>query len=326
MSVVKTNRIIEIVEEVLKVESEAIMNLIQKLSNHVEKAVDLLYECKGKVIVTGLGKPGFIARKISATLNSTGTVSTYIHPAEAIHGDLGLVTDQDVVIAISNSGQTDEIINLIPFLRRQGAKLIALTGNMNSTLAKHADIAIDVSVEKEACPIGLAPTASTTASLAMGDALAMALLDRKGFKEENFAEYHPGGNLGKRLLLSVKDIMRTGERLPVVKNDATLIDVLLAITKAHAGAATIVNDRGALIGVFTDGDLRRHIHSGKSLQNQRIGDLMHKNPFTIQGDSLAVDALEILKKNEIDELIVIDNQQAPIGILDVQDLLSAGIV
>ena len=322
----KQKKVLEIVQKVLTIESDAIADLAVKISQTVYQAVEMMLDCSGKIVVTGMGKPGLIARKISATLNSTGTVAVFIHPAEAIHGDLGVISTQDVVVAISNSGETDEIMNLIPYLKRHAIKLISLTGNMKSTLAKHSDLVLDVSIKQEACPIGLAPTASTTASLAMGDALAMALMELKGFKQEDFAQHHPGGNLGRRLLLKVKDIMRTEKKHPIVICDEVLPEVLIRITQAHAGAATIIDDKGRLLGIFTDGDLRRHFQSGGKIEKLPIKDIMTNNPLNIHEDKLASEALEIMTNNKIDELIVVDVNFKPIGLLDVQDLIQSGLV
>lgn len=312
-------------KEVLRIESEAIADLIKRIDSNFEKAVDLLFNCKGKVVVTGMGKPGIIGEKLSATLASTGTPSLSLHPADALHGDLGRVSKEDIVIAISNSGETEEIIRLLPTIKKIGAKLISLTGNLNSALAQNSDVALDVGVKEEAGPLGLTPTASTTAMLAMGDALAVTLLEKKGFKEEDFAFYHPGGNLGKKLLLKVEDIMRTGKGNPIVKEKAKIADVLLAITSARAGAASVVNQKGVLIGLFTDGDLRRHLEKDPNLAIKKVSDVMTKSPRTITKERLAVEALRILQENKIDELPVVDKGTRVIGMLDVQDLLKAGI-
>ncbi len=317
---------IERAREVLKIESDAIASLIDRIDDKFKDAVELIYGCSGRVVVTGMGKPGIIGRKISATLASTGTPSLFLHPAEAIHGDLGMVTKDDVVVAISNSGETAEITKLLSTIKKIGAKLIALTGNLESTLAKNSDVALNVGVDKEACPLGLAPTASTTAMLAMGDALAIAVSDRKGFKHEDYAFYHPGGVLGKRLLLKVEDIMRTGAGNPVVDKDSSVKEVLLAITEARAGAASIVNDEGILVGVFTDGDLRRHLEQDPDLTRKRVAQVMTRTPKTIIKDRLAAEAFKILKEHKIDELPVVDEADRPIGMLDVQDLLKAGLV
>ncbi|MFA5334605.1 MAG: KpsF/GutQ family sugar-phosphate isomerase [Candidatus Omnitrophota bacterium] len=313
-------------KEVLRIEAAAISSLIGRIDNNFEKAVKIILACRGKAVVTGMGKPGFIGAKISATFSSTGTPSLYLHPADAIHGDLGRVTKDDVVLAISNSGETEEIIRLLPTLKKIGARIIAMTGNKKSTLARYSDVTLDVAVNKEACPLNLAPTASTTAMLAMGDALAIALLDRRGFKEEDFAFYHPGGSLGKRLVLKVEDIMRKGKASPVVKEDLKIKDVLLRITEARAGSASVVNGRGALTGIFTDGDLRRHLATDPLLSSKPVKQVMTKNPVTISKDLLAADAFRILRERKIDEIPVVDSSKKPIGLVDVQDLLKAGLV
>lgn len=313
-------------KEVLKIEAAAIHGLVKRIDKNFEKAVKIILMTKGRVIVTGMGKPGFIAQKISATLSSTGTPSLYLHPAEALHGDLGRVTKEDCIIAISNSGETDEIIRLLPTIKKIGSTMIAMAGNTASTLAKNSDCVLDVSIEKEACPLGLAPTTSTTVMLAMGDALSVAVQDKKGFKIERFALYHPGGNLGKRLLLKVSDIMRTGGANPIAREDEQVRDVLLKITRARAGSASIVDKRGALKGIFTDGDLRRHLREEGDITRKKIKDVMTKNPVAVTPDTMAVDALALLQSKKIDEMPVIDKKGRSIGLLDVQDLLKAGIV
>lgn len=315
-----------IAKKVLKIERDAISKLINRIDSNFEKAVDALYKTRGHVIVTGMGKPGFIAQKISATLSSTGTPSIYLHPAEALHGDLGRITKDDIILALSNSGETEEIVKFLPIVKKIGAKLVAMVGNTKSTLARNSDYLLDVSVNKEACPLGLAPTTSTTAMLAMGDCLAVALLDKKGFREKDFAFYHPGGILGKRLILKVGDIMRTGGANPVVKDNATVKRVLLAITKARAGSASVVDSKGRLVGIFTDGDLRRHLESDSNLIEKRVKDVMTKNPTVIKKEKLAAEAFDILRAKRIDEIPVVDDKKRPIGLLDVQDLLKAGLV
>ena len=313
-------------KEVLKIESEAVFNLIKRLDKKFQKAVDMLYCCEGRIVVTGMGKGGIIGQKISATLSSIGSPSLWLHPAEAIHGDLGRVKNKDVVIAISNSGETEELLRLLPTIKKIGVGLISLSGNPKSTLAKNSDIALDISVRKEACPLGLVPTASTTAMLAMGDALAIAVLEKRGLKKEEFAFFHPGGNLGKKLLLKVKDIMRAGRANPVVRENTLVKDTLLAITSARAGSASVVNKGGILVGIFTDGDLRRHLESSPNLSIRKVKEVMTKNPTVIKADKLAAEALGILQKRKIDEIPVVDEQGRPIGLLDVQDLLKAGLV
>jgi arabinose-5-phosphate isomerase len=313
-------------KEVLRIESEAISSLIKRLDRDFKKAVELLHGCQGRIVVTGMGKAGIIGQKISATLSSIGRPSLWLHPAEAIHGDLGRVKKKDVVIAISKSGETEEILRLLPTIKKIGARLISLTGNLKSTMAKNSDIVLDISVREEACPLGLVPTASTTAMLAMGDALAIAVLEKKGLKKEEFAFYHPGGNLGKRLLLKVKDIMRKGTANPIVREDVLVKDVLLAITSARAGSASIINKKGELVGIFTDGDLRRHLEHDPNLSVRKIKEVMTKNPTVIMEDKLAAEALGILQSKKIDEVPVVNSKRKPVGLLDVQDLLKAGLL
>jgi len=313
-------------KEVLNIEARAVEALKARIGNNFQKALDLILKSKGRVVVSGMGKTGIIAQKLSATLASTGTPSLFLHCAEAIHGDLGKVTSDDTVIILSNSGSSEEMRKLLPLLKKIGSKIIALTGNMDSILAKYSDVAMDVSVKKEACPLGLAPTASTTAALAMCDALAVCLLELKGFKEKDFAFYHPGGLLGKRLILKVEDIMRKGEANPIVNEDKKISEVLVKVTKARAGSATVVSKNGKLSGIFTDGDLRRHLEVDPNLSNRKVKDVMTKNPTTIRADMLAAEAMRILKDKKIDELPVVDNNKRPVGLLDVQDLLKAGLV
>ncbi len=315
-----------IAKKVLRIERDAISSLIRRVDNNFEKIVNAVYRIKGRVIVMGMGKPGFVAQKISATLSSTGTPSLYLHPAEALHGDLGRVTKDDLILTLSNSGETEEIIKCLPIVKKIGARLVAMTGNTRSNLAKFADYTIDVSVKREACPLGLAPTTSTTAMLAMGDALAVALLDKKGFRKKDFAFYHPGGILGKRLILKVADIMRKGSANPVVRDSVTVKRALLAITKARAGSASVVNSRGRLVGIFTDGDLRRHLETEPNLITKKVKDVMTKNPTVIKSHRLAAEAFDILRSKKIDEIPVVDDRKRPIGLVDVQDLLKAGLV
>ncbi|TBR16695.1 KpsF/GutQ family sugar-phosphate isomerase [bacterium] len=313
-------------KEVLDIEARAIISLKAHVTSDFKKAVDIIMQTKGRVVVSGVGKTGIIAQKFSATLASTGTPSLFMHSAEAIHGDLGRVTPNDTVIIISNSGSGEEIKKLLPLLKKLGTKIIALTGNGKSILAKYSDAVLDVSVKKEACSLGLAPTASTTATLAMCDALAVCLLDLKGFKEKDFAFYHPGGLLGKQLLLKVEDIMRVGRANPVVNEDNTVSGVLLKITQGRAGSASVVDKAGKLRGIFTDGDLRRHFEIDSNLPKRKIKEVMTKNPLCINKDKLAAEAMHIMQERKIDEMPVVDGKLRPIGLLDVQDLLRAGLV
>ena len=313
-------------KRVLRIEAEAILALVPRIGRDFEQALELLSRCKGRIVVTGMGKPGIIGQKISATLASTGTPSLSLHPADAAHGDLGRVRKDDVVVTISNSGETEEITRLIPLIKKIGARLIAITGSPGSTLSRAADVVLDVSVRREACSLNLAPTASTTAMLALGDALAISLLEKKGFKIQDYAFFHPAGTLGKRLLLKVDDLMRTGARHPVVQERSLVKEALFKITRARAGSACVVNSKGSLVGIFTDGDLRRGLANHENLAAQRIGVVMTRRPITVRQGQLAVEALKILQERKIDEVPVIDQRRRPVGLLDVQDLLKAGLV
>lgn len=316
---------LKMAREVLRIESEAIRSLLPRINRSFDRVVSILLEAKGRIVLMGMGKPGIIAQKISATLSSTGTPSLWLHPADAFHGDLGRVTRSDVVVALSNSGETEEITRLLPLLKKIGVALVAMTGNPRSTLARNSDHVLDVGIKKEACPLGLAPTASTTAMLAMGDALCVALQSRRHFRREDFAFLHPGGVLGKRLL-KVKDIMRTGRSNPVVRAETSVREALFAITRARAGSTSVVNRSGKLIGIFTDGDLRRHLKEEPDVSRRKISSLMTRRPATIGPERLATEALRLLQEKKIDELPVVDRKGRPIGLLDVQDLLRAGIV
>ncbi|MCK9572138.1 MAG: KpsF/GutQ family sugar-phosphate isomerase [Candidatus Omnitrophica bacterium] len=318
--------IIKRAKEVLDIEAKAINRLKGRISKEFLRAVEISLKCRGRVIVSGMGKTGIIGQKFSATLASTGTPSLFLHTAEAIHGDLGKVTAEDVVIILSNSGSTSEMKQFLPILKKIGSKIIALTGNTKSVLAKYANVVLDVSVEKEACPLGLAPTASTTATLALADALAVCLLEIKGFKEKDFAFFHPGGALGRRLLLRVDDIMRRGQGAPVVKMNEKVSAVLLKITAGRAGSATVVDNQGKLAGIFTDGDLRRNLESDNQLPLRKVSLVMTKNPTFVDKDMLAAEAMRILQDKRIDEIPVVDKNRRPVGLLDVQDLLKAGLV
>jgi len=304
-------------KEVIRIEAEAIKSLASRINSKFEKAVELISKCKGRVIVAGMGKTGIIGRKIAATLSSTGTPSIWMHCAEAFHGDLGQVTRNDILIIISYSGETDETKKLLPLMRKIGSKIIAITGNPKSTLAKFSDIDLDVSVKKEGCPLELAPMASTTATLAMGDALAACLIVKKGFRREDFAFYHPGGSLGRMLLLKVEDIMRKGVRFATIEEDAPVKKVLLAITKARCGSACVLNKRGKFVGIFTDGDLRRQLETDNHLLDRKVKDVMTKNPTTISKDRLAQEALRLLQEKKIDELPVVDNKGKLVGLLSL---------
>ncbi|MCX5709553.1 MAG: KpsF/GutQ family sugar-phosphate isomerase [Candidatus Omnitrophica bacterium] len=317
--------VIKRAREVLDIEASAIKGLKPRINSDFQRALNLILKSKGRAIVSGMGKTGIIAQKFSATLASTGTPSLFLHTAEAIHGDLGKVTGDDVVIILSNSGATEEMKQLVPLLKKIGCKIIALTGNAKSILAKYSDVVLDVSVKKEACPLGLAPTASTTAALAMTDALAVCLLELKHFKEKDFAFFHPGGALGRRLLLKVEDIMRRGKANPIVNQEKRVSEVLLKITQSRAGCATIVDASGKLKGIFTDGDLRRHLESDNRLTLRKMKEVMTKNPTSVSPEMLAVEAMRIMQAKRIDEVPVVDRSNKPVGLLDVQDLLKAGL-
>lgn len=318
--------LLETARQIILTEAKAIRGLLKQVNRDFEKALELLSGCQGRVIVTGMGKPGFIARKLAATMASTGTPSLFLHPAEAIHGDFGMVTEKDVMLAISQSGETEEIVRMLSTLKKIGVSLISLTSNPKSTLAKASDVVLDLGVNREACPLNLAPSASTTAALAMGDALALCLLKKKGFKSEDFAMLHPGGSLGKKLL-KVKDLMRTGKGNPVVKMGSSVRTALLTITAARAGSCSVVDGKGRLIGIFTDGDLRRHLRSnGEKVLSRAVEDLSTRNPLVIEKEKLAAEAVHVLKSKRIDELPVVDENHRVVGLLDVQDLLKAGFV
>jgi arabinose-5-phosphate isomerase len=320
-----TDEIISRGKEVIRIEAEAVANLAEAIDEQFVQAVETMYQCKGRVVLTGMGKSGLIARKIVATLNSTGTPSIYLHPTDALHGDLGMVRGEDVVILISKSGESEEIINLLPMFKRLGVKLIAMCGNKNSRLAKECDIYISIRVKEEACPYDLAPTASTTATLAMGDALSVALLHKRNFTQEDFAMLHPGGSLGKRLSLKIKEIMITGERVPKVRENTSLKDVIIEITSKRLGTTSVINDEGKLTGIITDGDLRRLLEKTMEIKNLRAIDVMTKNPKVIKEEFLASYALQQMENYKITSLIVIDDEQHPIGIIHLHDLINLGL-
>ncbi len=320
---------IELARSVLATEAEAIEALIPRINGQFTQAVQLMLNCNGRVIVTGMGKSGLVGKKIAATLASTGTPSFFLHPAEGIHGDLGMVTAQDVVLALSNSGETAELISILPSIKRIGACLIAMCGREESTLGRNADVFLDVRVDKEACPLGLAPTASTTASLAMGDALAVVLLSSRKFTPEDFAVFHPGGALGRKLLLTVENVMHSGEDNPVVTTDKTVQQALFVITGKGLGATCVVDDNGHLVGIVTDGDIRRGLEKGYSFLDKPVSELMTKQPRTVTKDKLAAYALNIMEKNKprpITVLPVVDEQNCAIGMIHLTDLLRQGVV
>jgi arabinose-5-phosphate isomerase len=316
-------------QKVLQMEAEAILDLIPRVDEHFDAAVDMILACEGRVIMTGMGKSGIIAHKISATLASTGTPSFYLHPAEGIHGDLGMVTADDVIIAMSNSGETGEVLNILPSIRRIGAKLIAMVGNTDSTLAKNADVVLNVGVKKEACPLGLAPTSSTTAALAFGDALAMALMGKHHFTSNQFAVFHPGGSLGRKLLLTVGDIMHGGSENPVVKGSATVTEALFIITDKGLGAVSVVDDNNVMVGLLTDGDIRRGLSKGVDFLKRPVTELMTRSPRFITQEKLAAQALHIMESHKpkpITVLPVIDGERHVIGLLHMTDLVRQGVV
>jgi len=312
--------------EVIRKEAKAIASLEGKLTKEFSRAVDLILNCRGRVIVTGMGKSGIICKKIAATLTSTGISAIFLHPAEGIHGDLGLVQKSDIVIAITKSGETDELYQLIPLFKRLGVPIITLTGNTKSPVAEKSDVVIDVSVDEEACPNNLIPTSSTTAALVMGDALAMALLEKRGFSSHDFALLHPGGNLGKRLLLKVSDIMHTGSKVPIVNQRASMKEVILEMTSKRFGSTAVVDGKGKLVGIFTDGDLRRLVERTEEIFGLKAKDAMTKNPKTIDAEELAAKALNQMENYKITCLIVVDRKRTPVGIVHMHDLLEAGVV
>jgi arabinose-5-phosphate isomerase len=316
----------ESAKQVFEIEAQAIVQLHQYLDEHFDQACVLLQQCRGKVVVCGMGKSGHIGRKIAATLASTGTPAFFMHPGEANHGDLGMLSKQDVLLAISNSGETDELINLIPVIKRQGIPIIAMTNSANSSLGRHADAVLCIKVEQEACPLGLAPTASTTATLVMGDALAVALLNANGFTSDDFALSHPGGSLGRRLLLTLSDIMHTGDALPLVDESHTISNALLEISKKGLGMTGIVDKDGILLGIFTDGDLRRVLDNRIDVHNTSLSKVMTKNGITGKPEMLAVEALNLMEKHKINSLFAVDQQHRPVGALNMHMLLKAGVV
>ncbi len=313
-------------KEVLTIEAQAIGLLMRRLDHHFEATVETIAKCNGRVIVCGMGKTGIVGRKIAATLSSTGSPSIFLHSAEAVHGDLGQVTSRDVVIIISQSGETEETVRLLPLVRKIGAKIIVMTGSPKSTVARHGDLVLNIGVKAEGCPLGLAPMASTTVTMALGDALAACLIDRKKFKKEDFALYHPGGSLGRRLLLKVEDIMRKDSLFARVPASACVKDVLWSITKARCGCACVVDGKHKLLGIFTDGDLRRHLEEDPAVLTRKVSEVMTKNPSSIGQEKLAAQAFDMLKSRKIDELPVVDRLGRVVGLLDVQDLLKAGLV
>lgn len=321
----QTKSITDLAKEVLDIEAHSILRLKNSINESFDKAIDILYACKGRVIVTGMGKSGLIGKKIAATLSSTGTPSYFLHPAESTHGDSGIITRDDVIIAISNSGETQELLNLLPLIKRFGVPMIALTGGLTSTLAKTSEVFLDISVEKEACPLNKAPTASTTATLAMGDALAVCLLEKRGFSEEDFLVFHPGGALGRGILYKAAELMLTGEKLPLASEDDKFTDVIEVISEKKLGVAIITDKSGKMTGVLTDGDIRRTLIKYHNIADLKTKDVMTVNPKTIVYDELAAKALHLMEKYSITALAITDENQKPVGILHIHDLLKAGV-
>jgi len=323
---VESEKIFELALAVLETEAQAILNLRSSINDKFIEACKILLSCEGRIIVVGIGKSGHIANKIAATFASTGSPAFFMHPSEASHGDIGVITRKDVVVALSNSGNTAEILEILPTIKLIGVPLISMTGNPESTLAKNATINIDVSTEKEACPLGIVPTSSTTAALAMGDALAVALLESRDFTAEDFARSHPGGTLGKRLLLRINNLMRVNEAMPVVKQDALLSEALIEITDKRLGMTIVINDDSSLAGIFTDGDLRRVIDKNLDIHTTKILDVMTTSCKTISADMLAVEAIQIMEQYQITTLVITDSANKPIGVVHMHDLLKSGLI
>ncbi len=314
---------LELGRQVLRIEAEAVLALCDRINGAFLQALSLILNCRGRVIVSGIGKSGHIGRKIAATLASTGTPAFFVHPAEASHGDLGMITAEDVVIGISNSGESAELLNILPSIKRQGAKLIAMTGNEQSSLSRYADVHLDAGVAQEACPLNLAPTASTTAALALGDALAVALLDARGFGAEDFARSHPGGSLGRRLLTRMRDVMRSGEAIPIVTPEASIAEAIREITRGTIGMTVVISPERKVLGIFTDGDLRRAVLKNLDLQNLTVNDIMTRNPRTMGAEKLAAEAVEMMERYKINQIPVVDDDGRLIGALNMHDLFQA---
>jgi arabinose-5-phosphate isomerase len=319
---------IEIARKVLTIEAEAVSALADRIGEEFNQAIEMILACQGRLVISGMGKSGLICQKIASTMASTGTPAFFLHPAEGIHGDLGMLMKGDVLIAVSNSGETEEIVRILPVIKRMGLPLIAMSGNIRSTLRRAADVFLDISIKEEACPLGLAPTASTTATLAMGDALAVGLLLRRGFREEDFALFHPGGTLGRKLLLRVEDLMHAGNDIPRSHQHTLLRDALFEITSKKLGVTGVTDDAGVLVGVFTDGDLRRAMVQGVEVLNRPIFEVMNRNPKRILRSSLAAKAVQVMEEFSITSLFVFETEQSgdPVGIIHLHDLLRAGVV
>lgn len=319
-------RALSLAREALDIEADALRTMSARLDSAFTEVVQRILQLPGRVVVMGMGKSGHVGRKVAATLASTGTPSFFVHPAEASHGDLGMLTQDDLVLALSNSGETDELTGVLPAIKRMGVPLVAVTGGLQSTLAKHADWVLDTRVDKEACPLNLAPTASTTAQLAMGDALAVALLDARGFGAEDFARSHPGGALGRRLLTHVRDVMRSGNDVPQVEQDVSSVALMREMSAKGLGCSAVVNASGALLGIFTDGDLRRCVEAGVDLRKQKAGDVMHVKPLTIKPDLLAVAAARMMEERGVTAVLVTDDQQQLQGVVHIRDLMRAKVI
>ena len=320
-----SNQIKDLAQKVLNIESEEILQASKNISNDFTNAVNEILNCTGRIVLSGMGKSGHIARKIASTFASTGTPAFFMHPGEASHGDLGMITENDIVIFFSNSGQSDELISIFPTIKRIGAKIIGISGNVKSELANESDIHISTAVSKEACPLGLAPTASTTVSLAIGDALAICVLDLREFTAEDFAKSHPGGNLGKNMLVKVKDIMRTGKNIPSITIKSSLKDAIEEISSKKVGFTGIVNDKNKLMGILTDGDLRRALLNNKNI-NSSIEECMTKNPITLKGNEMAIEAVNIMDKSKINCFLITDENQKVIGMLNLNDLFASKVI
>jgi len=320
--------VVEGAKRVLRIEAHSILDLADRIDETFLKAIEILWHCKGKAVLMGMGKSGLVARKVASTFASTGTPAFFLHPAEGVNGDFGMLAKEDAVIAISNSGETRELIEVLPLIKRYGNRLIALTGHPSSTLAKASDVHLDIHVKEEACPLGLAPTASTTATLALGDALAVALMEKRGFREEDFARLHPGGTLGKRLLLKVEDVMHSGDAFPVIREGASMKEAIFEITSKRLGVTGVCNREGQLIGVITDGDLRRALEKFSDLLSRRASEVMTKNPKWIERDALAAMAVQRMEEFSITSLFVFSSAEdrVPVGIIHLHDLLKAGVV
>jgi arabinose-5-phosphate isomerase len=321
-----SSKALDLARQVLRIEADAVLALADRIDDAFLHALSLILNCHGRVIVSGIGKSGHIGRKIASTLASTGTPAYFVHPAEASHGDLGMITRDDVLIALSNSGESAELLTIVPSIKRQGAKLIAMTGNPDSSLAREADAHLDARVAQEACPLNLAPTASTTAALALGDALAVALLDARGFGAEDFARSHPGGTLGRRLLTRVRDVMRAGDAVPAISPEASVADAILEISRGGIGMTVVITPARQVVGIFTDGDLRRAFAKNLDLRTLAVADIMGRQPRSIGPDRLAVEAVEIMEQHKVNQLPVVDDQGALIGALNMHDLFQAKVI